>query len=259
MKEQVDLYKQTELELGMMPRPEIWEEHERWCQWIISDLEVLNDEYKKPQQYGFFAGDKLEAANEVYEDFMDGAENFYLLSENLLLKRQHELLKKAQNLLKEGHELLKENQELLKRNDPWENCRKAYEKFIQATDIKQWIKKETPAKVALLYRESHKAITEVYKQIRKTSQDIMQATQQIKEGFPDKARQMIDRSLERLADVLDKSVAYLKKRRDAILQLSPREAEKLRRQEPAMDRPGDKRVKKVVARRSPARGKEQGR
>ena len=179
MKSQVDLYKQTERELGMKPRPEIWEDHTRWCQLIMSDLGKLHDEYREPK-YGVFAHDKLTAAFEICDDFINGAESFFLLCENLKLE-------------KEAQKLLKERQKLLKRNDL------------------------------------------------------------------DKAWQMIDRSLERLADVLDKSVAYLKKRRDAILKLSPREAEKLRRQEPTMDGPGDKKMKKVVARRSPARGKEQGR
>lgn len=251
MKAEMESYEKTERETVRIP--ETWERYEKQHQEITEDLQKLSDTYNNQAN----EGEKKAAAENAETAFRDGETLFSSMRE--ILEQNRKLQEEVAALRKQMDDISRTVAQTSHDKELWEQCQQAYAAFMGAAAMKYWRKSQEPSKAALLYREGRKAVAAARNQVGKVSQDIAQTPQRVREDIRNKTNQIIDRSLERIAGVFNKGIAYLEKRRDAILKLSPREAEKLRRQEPTMDRPGDKKVKKVVARRSPARGKEQGR
>lgn len=251
MKAEMESYEKTERETVRIP--ETWERYEKQHQEITGNLQKLSDTYNNQAN----EGEKKAAAENAETAFRDGETLFSSMRE--ILEQNQKLQEEVAALRKQMDDISRTIAQTSHDKELWEQCQQAYAAFVGAAAMKYWRKSQEPSKAALLYREGRKAVAAARNQIGKVSQDIAQTPQRVREDIRNKTNQIIDRSLERIAGVFNKGIAYLEKRRDAILQLSPREAEKLRRKEPTMDRPGDKKVKKVVARRSPARGKEQGR
>lgn len=251
MKAEMESYEKTELETVQIP--ETWERYEQQHQKITGSLQELGNTYRNQVA----DGEKQAAAEKAETAFRDGEILFSSMRE--ILEQNRKLQEEIASLRKQMDDISRTVAQASHDKELWETCQQAYAAFMGAAAVKYWKKSQELPKATLLYRESRKAVLAARNQVSKISQDIAQAPQQVREGVRNKANQMIDRSLERIADVFNKGITYLEKRRDAILQLSPREAEKMYRQEPAMDRTEEKPVKKVVARRSPACGKEQGR
>ena len=251
MKAEMESYEKAERETVRIP--ETWERYEKQHQEITGDLQKLSDTYNNQAN----EGEKKAAAENAETAFRDGETLFSSMRE--ILEQNQKLQEEVVALRKQMDDISRTVAQASHDKELWEQCQQAYAAFMGAATMKYWRKSQEPSKAALLCREGRKAVAVARNQVGKVSQDIAQTPQRVKEDIRNKTNQIIDRSLERIAGVFNKGIAYLEKRRDAILKLSPREAEKLRRQEPAMDRPGDKKVKKVVARRSPARGKEHGR
>jgi len=160
----------------------------------------------KPEPEKTASAKAVGASMEVAADFLFEQYRKRLEHEAQMRREQQKIIKKMEEL-----------KELLKNYSP-DNTSKLIDLCMQFHEEIENIRKEakekkTPATVEM-YRATKEVVHEVYT-------DIKAMPMRIKDAIKNKAYEMVDAGIRKIAGIFDKGISIIEKRKEAVLSLSP--------------------------------------